>query len=180
LKRHTIIGCFACVLSLTALSHAQAVPTASRGGSIQLGVGGMVLSPDYAQKYVKGLTFYGDFDFTHNIGVEGEIHYSVLTPTDLSENSYLIGPRYTLSHKRLAVYGKVLFGLGRFGTQGGSFGVSATSSYADYAFGGGVEYKVTHNINIRAFDIELQKWPGFPPNGLSPIVYTFGAAYVLH
>jgi hypothetical protein len=49
-----------------------------------------------------------------------------------------------------------------------------------FAGGGGVEVMVTHNINVRAFDIEALKWPGFPPNGLSPITYTFGVAYVFH
>jgi len=180
LKRHTLIGCFACVLGMTTLSHAQAVPTASRAGSIQVGVGGMLTDPDYAQKYIKGLTFYGDFFFLHNLGVEAEIHYSVITPTDLSENTYMAGPRYTLRHKRFGAYGKALFGVGRFGTQGGSFETTATSSYAAFAFGGGIEYQATRNINIRAFDIEGQKWPSFAPNGLSPISYTIGVAYVFH
>ena len=180
MKRHSLISCFACVLGLATLSHAQAVPTASRGGSIQLGIGGMVSSPDYAQTYDKGLTFYGDFDFTHNFGIEGDIHYAIVTPSDISENSYLFGPRYGIRHKKLNVYAKGLFGLGRFGTQGGSFTVIATSSYFVYAFGAGVEYMVTRNINIRPFDVEFQKWPTFAPNGLSPITYTFGAAYVFH
>jgi opacity protein-like surface antigen len=180
LKRHIFIGCFACVLGIATMSHAQAIPTASRTGSIQAGIGGMFTSPDYAQQYIKGLTFYADYDFLHNIGVEGEIHYSVLTPTDLSENTYLIGPRYTVRHKRFSGYAKALFGMGRFGTQGGSFGTTATTAYTAYAFGGGVEYMATHNINVRVFDVELQKWPSFPPNGLSPVSYTIGVAYVIH
>ena len=179
MKRHTLIGCFACVLSgLTSWLHGQAIPTASRVGSIQLGAGGMLTSPDYAQLYLKGVTFYGDFDFTHNLGGEFDIHFSAITPQDISENTYMIGPRYTLRHNRFAGYGKVLFGLGRFGFQKGDFVSASTGTYGVYAVGGGVEYMATHNINIRAFDIEALKWPGFAPNGLSPITYTFGAAYV--
>jgi hypothetical protein len=140
----------------------------------------MVANPDYAQKYIKALTFYGDFDFAHNIGIEAEIHYSVLTPTDLSENSYLVGPRYTVHRKRVAVYAKALFGLGRFGTQEGSFPVIGSTSYLNYAFGGGLEYMVTPKINIRPIDVEIQKWPDFTPHTLSPVVYTFGVAYVFH
>ena len=180
MKRHILIGCFACVLSMTSLSHAQAVPTASRVGSIQAGVGALFISPDYAQQYIKGLTFYADYDIAHNIGIEGEIHYSVITPTDLSENSYLIGPRYTYHQKKFGIYAKALFGVGRFGTQGGAFQKVTTTGYTEYAFGGGVEYHVTRSINIRGIDVELQKWPGFPPNGLSPIAYTVGVAYVFH
>jgi hypothetical protein len=162
------------------MSHAQAIPTASRISSIQVGIGGMITNPDYAQKYIKGLTFYGDYNVWHNIGLEGEIHYSVLTPTDLSENTYLVGPRYTVRRKNFSVYGKALFGMGRFGTQGGSFETTATTPYTAYAFGGGVEYMAPHNLNVRLIDVELQKWPNFPPNGLSPISYTIGVAYVIH
>jgi hypothetical protein len=180
LKRHILIGCLVFVLSLATSLHGQAVPTASRGGSIQLGLGGMLSNPDYGQSYIKGLTFYGDFDFTHHIGVEGDIHYAIVTPSDISEDSYLIGPRYTLRHKKLSGYAKVLFGVGRFGTQAGSYTVIATTSYFEYGVGAGVEYMVTHNINIRPFDVEFQKWPTFAPSGLSPVTYTFGAAYVFH
>jgi opacity protein-like surface antigen len=55
-----------------------------------------------------------------------------------------------------------------------------TGTYFAYGLGVGVEYKITHNINIRGFDAEFQNWPGFPPHGLSPITYTIGAAYVFH
>jgi hypothetical protein len=180
LKRHTYIGCFACVLSLATLSHAQAVPTASRYGSIQVGVGGMIGNPDYAQTYIKGLTFYGDFDFMQHLGVDAEIHYAVITPSDVSEDSYLIGPRYILRHKRYSGYAKALFGIGRFGYQSGTYVSPSTATYGQFAVGAGVEYMATHHINVRPFDIEFQKWPGFSPHTLSPVVYTFGVAYVFH
>jgi hypothetical protein len=178
LKRHYLIACFACVLSLATWAHGQAVPTAARGGSIQVGIGGMFTKPDYATAYLKGLTFYADFDFFRHLGVEGDIHYSISTPGDISENSYLIGPRYSVRYKRLSGYGKALFGLGRFGYQQGNFVSDTTGNYGVYAFGGGVEYKATPHINVRPFDVEFQKWPNFTPHSLSPIVYTIGVAYV--
>jgi hypothetical protein len=36
---------------------------------------------------------------------------------------------------------------------------------------------LTRHINVRALDFEHQQWPGYPPNGLTPKVWTFGAAY---
>jgi hypothetical protein len=180
LKRHTLIGCFACVLSLTTWAHGQASPTASRVGSVQLGVGGMFASPDYGNLYIQGLTFYGDFDFMQHLGAEFDIHFATNTPQDESEDTYMLGPRYTWRHKRLGAYGKVLFGLGRFGYQAGSFAHPYTDSYFVYSGGAGVEFQATHHINVRAFDAEFQKWPTFPPHGLSPIVYTVGVAYVFH
>jgi opacity protein-like surface antigen len=180
LKRHTLIGCIACVLSVSTWSHTQAVPTASRFGSIQAGAGVMFTKPDYATVYLKGITFYADYDFFGRLGAEAEIHYSAITPQDISENTYLFGPRYTWRHKRLGAYGKALFGVGRFGFQQGNYANPSSGTYFAYGLGGGVEYKVAHNINIRAFDAEFQSWPGFPPHGLSPITYTVGVAYVFH
>ncbi|HEX4577548.1 MAG TPA: outer membrane beta-barrel protein [Edaphobacter sp.] len=184
MKRHTFIGCFACALGISTWSHGQATPTAARVGSIQAGAGVMFTRPDYAQTYLKGVTFYGDYDFNNlgilknHLGIEAEIHYSAITPQDISENTYLFGPRYTWRYKKLGIYGKALFGVGRFGFQQGSYANPQTGTYFAYGLGGGVEYKVTHKINIRGFDAEFQSWPGFPPHGLSPIVYTVGVAYV--
>jgi hypothetical protein len=180
LKRHTSIGCFACVLGLATWSHGQAVPTASRIGSIQVGVAGTIVSPDFGQKNIEQITFYGDFDLPHNLGAEGVIHYSVNTPTDVSENSYLLGPRYIFRHKRFELYGKALLGVGHFGLQSGSFADPNTATYFAYALGGGLDIHVKRHINVRAFDFEAQKWPGFASHGLSPLAYTFGVAYVFH
>jgi hypothetical protein len=178
LKRHTFIACFACVLGLTTWSHAQAVPTASRAGTIQIGLGGTFVSPDYGSKYAKGLSIYGDFDFTHHLGVEGDIHFaSLITPTDIGENSYLIGPRYRYSRNRFTAYGKALFGIGQFQFQQGTYGSGSSATYGVYAFGGGLDVRATHHINVRAIDFEYQKWPGFAPNGLTPYATTIGVAY---
>lgn len=179
LKRHTFFGCFACILSLATWSHAQAVPTASRGGAIQVGVAGTFISPDYTEQYMKGVTFYGDLDLTQHLGVEGDIHYSIITPDDLSENSYLLGVRYKWHYKRFEPYAKVLGGIARFGFQSGTYPTPTTNTYGEYAVGGGLDVRATRHINVRAFDVEFQKWPGFDDHGLSPIAYTIGVAYTL-
>jgi hypothetical protein len=180
LKRHTLIGCFACVMGMTTLSHAQAVPTASRLGSIAVGAGGTLISPDFGQSRIGALSFFADVNFAHSLGVEGVIHYSVNTPSDVSENSYIVGPRYIIRKKRFEMYGKALFGVGHFGLQAGSNPYPGTASYFEYAVGGGVDIHAARHINIRAFDFEAQKWPGFAANGLSPLAFTFGASYVFH
>lgn len=180
LKRHLLFGCFACVLSLATLAHGQAVPTASRGGSISAGIGGVVSNPDYGQSNIEGLTFWSDFDFLYHYGVEGEIHYYVRTPSDISEDTYLAGPRALYRYKKIDAYAKLMFGLGRFGTQSGSFANPQTGSYFVYAPGVGVDWHVTRHINIRAIDFEIQKWPGFGAHGLTPFVYSAGVSYVFH
>jgi hypothetical protein len=169
-----------CILGMATMLRGQALPTASRIGSIQAGAGWFLANPDFGQSHIQGMTFYTDLNFAHNLGLEGEIHYSVITPSDVSENLYLAGPRYILREKRVEGYAKVLFGAGHFGLQIGSNPVPQTNTYFAYVIGAGVDVHVTHHINIRAFDFEVQKWPSFPTNGLSPLSGSVGAAYVFH
>jgi hypothetical protein len=178
LKLHTLIGCFACVLGLAPLAHAQAIPTATRSGSLQLGAGLTYARPDY-DRPIKGVTVYGSYDFTRHFGVEGDLHFvNIITPGDISEDSYLIGPRYRFQYHRFTPYAKALFGFGRFGYQYPSqYPRAATFTYKIYSLGGGLDLRATKHLNVRAFDFEYQKWPGYPPHGLSPIVMTVGVAY---
>ncbi|WP_348268953.1 outer membrane beta-barrel protein [Edaphobacter paludis] len=180
MKLHTLIGCFACVLGLTTWSHAQAVPTATRSGSLQIGGGVTYARPDYGPKGIAGLTIYGDYDFTRHLGVEGDMHFvNLITPTDISEDTYLIGPRYRFHYNRFTPYAKALFGFGRFGYQAPSqYGNKAsTYTYGLMSFGGGVDLRATKHLNVRAFDFEYQDWPGYRGKGLSPVVMTVGVAY---
>ena len=175
MKWPSVLGLIACAFGFSILAHAQAVPTASRWGTLQLGTGATLVSTDYTPEKAEGVTVYGDFDFTRHIGIEGDIHFgSLITPADLGEDSYLLGPRFVARHGRFSGYGKVLFGVGRLNYQY----TNNTSSYTYkvFAFGGGVDIRATRSINIRAIDVELQKWPGYI-NGLSPIVTTIGVAY---
>jgi hypothetical protein len=181
LKRHTLIGCFACALSLSTLSLGQATPTATRpSGSIALGFGGTLINPDFGQTHITAVTFWGDMNLYYSLGLEGEIHYSVNTPSDVSENSYVVGPRYTYRYKKVEGYAKALLGVGHFGLQQGSYANPNTATYFEYILGGGIDIRVARHINIRAIDMEIQKWPGFHPNSLSPWGGTVGVSYVFH
>jgi opacity protein-like surface antigen len=178
LKRHIFISCFACLFGFSISALAQATPTASRPGSLQIGAGGTLVIPDYAQAHDKGPTFFATFDFTQHLGVEGDIHYaSIIAPDDVGEDSYLIGPRFVINHKRFAPYAKLLFGVGELNLQYDYSPHTKTSHFA-YAVGAGLDYHLTRSINIRAFDFEYQQWSYL--NGLSPVVMTIGAAYQFH
>lgn len=171
------IGCIVSVLGLAASAWAQATPTASRISHLQLGGGWSIANPDYAQRKIQGFTIYGDLDFTRHWSLEGDIHrVSIVTPTDVGVDSYLLGPRYVYRHNRFSPYAKVLFGLGRFKYQF-DYAPEAVYTYKIYAFGGGLDIKATRRVNIRAIDFEYQQWPGYASHGLSPAVYSFGAAY---
>ena len=110
MKRHTLIGCFACVLSMPTWAHSQATPTASRGvGKMAVGTGWSIFNPDFGQSHIGAISFWGDINLPYNLGVEGVVHYSVNTPSDVSENSYIFGPRYIIRQKHFDLYGKALF-----------------------------------------------------------------------
>ncbi len=177
MKRLLFLGTLLATVGLSPSSlHAQALPAATRAGQIQVGVGGTFAAPDYGQRYAKGISVYGDLDFGR-LGVEADAHLaSIFTPTDIGENSYLIGPRYSYRRNRLRVYGKALFGLGQFEYQY-DYRPHYHENYFVYAFGGGLDIRATRRINIRAIDFEAQRWPGYAPSGLTPYVTTIGVAY---
>jgi hypothetical protein len=178
LKRQIFISCFACLFGFSIFAQAQATPTASRAGSLQLGAGFTYVVPDYGQSHDKGPTFYGTYDFTQHLGVEADIHYaSIIAPADIGEDSYLIGPRYVITHKRFAPYAKLLFGFGQLNLQFDTSPHTKTNHFA-YAVGAGLDYHLTRSINIRAFDFEYQQWSYL--SGLTPLVYTVGVAYQFH
>ena len=155
---------------------AQAAPTATRNGRLQLGAGISISRPDYTPHTNKGITGYADFDLTYHLGVEAVIHEtSIITPGDIGEDSYLVGPRYVFHLHRFQPYVKVLFGFGRFNTQFDNR-PHTSDTYGVYAIGGGLDYRVSPHINIRG-DYEGQRWPNFPPDGLTPSVTTIGVGY---
>jgi Outer membrane protein beta-barrel domain len=157
--------------------HAQAIPTATRSSGIQVGATYSIISTDYSG-YVQGISIYGDVDLTRHIGVEALWRDgNIISPHDIGEQSYLIGPRFYMHKKRFAPYGKFLFGRGVLDHDQGDNPVAFSNAYWIYAIGGGVDYNWTRRVNVRVFDFEYQRWPNFPPNALSPLTYSFGAAY---
>ena len=184
MKKYHLIGLFICVFGWSVASHAQAVPMASRLGSVQVGAGFSFAVPDYGGTYIKGYTVYGDADLWRRVGIEADVHQiNVWTPTDIGEDTYLIGPRFSLIRQgRVNAYAKVLGGIGRFEYQDGTYQPSHTDTFGVFAVGGGIDFRASRHVNIRAIDIEAQKWPNygtpkFAAHGLTPFVTTFGAAY---
>jgi hypothetical protein len=167
------------VLTASVALHAQATPTAERVAFLQVGAGLNIVRPDYNPGTIYGYSIYGDFDFTSHVGIEGDIHIgNVITPSDIGESSFLLGPRFVLHRGRFHPYAKALLGLGIFTFEPVYVNSSSSSStHKMYAFGGGLDVSVKRRLNVRAFDLEYQRWPGFDSNGLTPIAMTVGAAY---
>lgn len=182
--------------SIGSLAHAQAVPTASRGADLQVGAGYTYANSDYLPNKIGGFSFYGDYDLFGRFGIEANFHQvknsannDPLVPGNrFSERTYEVGGRYHRSYHdgRLSPYGKVLYGRGVINFPAHElFTPSGPQIYIDnfgynlVSFGGGVDYSLRSRINLRA-DFEYQHWFAHDrelPSGLSPYLFTFGAAY---
>ena len=165
-------------LTVAAAVHAQALPSATGGGlNIQVGAGVSIAEPDYGDKNVKGVSFFGNVDLPIGLGLDVEYHdTNIVTPLDLGESSFMGGLRYGHLTHRFYPYGKVLAGVGTLSFQQGYYVTSSSSTHGAYAFGGGLDYRLKRHIVIRPIDVEYQKWT-YQPNGLTPLVFTFGVAY---
>jgi hypothetical protein len=171
------IVCIASLLGIANAAHPQARSTAESLAAVQIGAGWTIANPDYGQRNVQGFSIFGDIDFRHHLGIEGDIHRaSMITPTRIGVDSYLLGPRYVYHYKRFSPSAKVLFGVGRFKYKFENSPQTAYT-YKIYALGGGLDIRATRRIVVRAVDFEYQKWPGYPPTGLTPFNFSCGAAY---
>jgi hypothetical protein len=174
LTKAALLGCSLLVLPF---ANSQALPTATGRGSLQVGGGWTYAHPDYGQKSIQGATIFADLNLTHHISGEAEFHYIALsTPTDLGENSFLVGPRFMYNRGRYTLYGKGLIGIGDIdiqeiqdNPQGGA------GKYLAVGLGGGIDVRATSHLVIRPIDFEYQHWNY--QSGLTPLAITFGVAY---
>jgi opacity protein-like surface antigen len=178
LKTFLKVGSLVGVLSLASVGHAQALPTALAKGNLQIGAGIGYAFPDYGFNNIKGVSAFVDYDLSMHFGVEADIHYiSLITPNDIAENTFVVGPRYVYRKNRFAPYAKVVLGRGDLVIQESFANPGKFSgNYFMFGVGGGLDIQATRHIVIRAFDVEYQRWPKLG-NGLSPTVVTVGAAY---
>ncbi|MGD0445264.1 MAG: outer membrane beta-barrel protein [Edaphobacter sp.] len=166
--------------------HAQAVPTASSGGDLQIGAMYNYADTDYRPDKFNGYGFYATFDFRYHVGIEGEYH-QLNDPDpkdDVFERTYEIGPRYVLRHGRYNPYAKLMFGRGVFQyplmlDASGNLTHTAQLAYNIGAIGVGLDYRIVPGLNARV-EYEYQHWFSFPPNGLTPQMLSVGVAYRFH
>jgi len=181
LKDLMIAGSLASLLFVaSSTAKAQAMPTALAKGELQVGGGYSIAGSDYGQRKIQGISAFADFDFRPHWGLEGDAHFvSLVTPDDIGENSYLAGPRFIYRRNRLKMYAKGLVGAGDLVVENSQRnpGEVAGTNFA-YALGGGVDVVVKSYFVVRAVDVEYQHYDF--QTGLTPIVFTFGAAYRFH
>jgi len=184
------IGALLGLLSLPSMAYAQATAVQSVG-HVSIGTGFSYAHPDfwttsvgdpkYADSGISGITFYSDYNFSEHLGAEVDYHsISLITSLDRAENTFLVGPRIMVPHGHLNFYGKAVIGIGNLSIQeeADNHGLQSGSGIV-YGYGGGLDIQCSESVVLRVIDFETQKW-NFYGAGISPTVFTFGAAYRFH
>jgi hypothetical protein len=121
-----------------------------------------------------GLGAYVDLKFNRWVQLEAEGRWLRFNrDQDVHEDNYLIGPRVPIySFWKATLYGKALGGFSRM-----DLGYGVHGSFTAFAFGGGMDVKLTKRLSIRAFDAEYQYWPEWGNTNLSPYGASAGIGY---
>lgn len=160
-------------------ARAQNIPTAIGPGSY-VAVGGEVsaFQVDYGQRVLGGAVLFADVNPTWRIGFEAEARYLRFNQfEDVTESTYLAGPRVMLRPGPLRPYVKFLVGAGNIHLP---FHY-AQGTFLCYAPAAGVDYIVNDRVTVRVLDFEYQLWPDFAPYGeLHPYGLSAGISFRLN
>lgn len=178
LARRVVLGMAGALPAITALgAHAQAIPTATvRLAYVAGGVSYSIFQPDYQQNTMKGITGYVDVATSSHWSVEMETHHLIYDgPGNMSEITYLIGPRYRLHYGFIEPYAKTMVGGAAFNYP--SPLTQPQGKFLAIAYGGGVDVPMGSRFILRLVDFEYQQWPGFAANSLTPYGVSFGGSF---
>jgi hypothetical protein len=167
---------------------AQALPTASRAGALQVGGGYSSSTSSFGGGTIAGFTVFAGLDSATSLGTrwgglgpEVNVHQVSDGRTGLYQRSYEFGERYVRPVGQERPYVRAMYGRGVLNFPRNTNNVSeANLAYNMVALGGGVELPVRPKFALRA-DVEYQRWLSgvLLPGGMSPVVTTVGVVYRL-
>ena len=155
---------------------AQARESAERGGTyFWVGGGASAYYMQYGGGKNLGVTGYFDADSIRRFGFEAEGRWLEFHQNNnIHAETYLGGPRYHFNMGRFQPYVKGLAGLGYFNfTYNYAYG-----RYFVIAPGGGLDYRLTPRLSVRA-DGEYQYWPQFTFGPMSSGGLSIGLRYLI-
>lgn len=176
--------CFSALVFVAAVAvvapraSAQATATAT-GKTLAVGLTYQNIDPDYGPARASGVGIFANYDFSRYIGATAELNFqTAFSSVVFTEQTYMVGARGVYRHGRLQGYGKLLIGGASASNNSGQSNlINAPGGYPVFAYGGGLDVRLDHHITVRAIDYEQQQWLSYHPNGLTPHVFSFGAAY---
>jgi hypothetical protein len=155
--------------------NSQALPTATAPGAyISVGTTYSFFESGYGQQKVQGTGIYVDINPVRQAGLEAEGRWLKQGRSpDVSQSTYLIGPRIQFRTGPYTPYVKTLVGLSHFGFPY----EMARGQYFVIAPGAGVDLMLGNALKIRLIDVEYQQWPQFTFGNISPYGISFGVSY---
>jgi hypothetical protein len=163
-----LAGC----LGLAGRAGAQVAPAANSGGfKLSAGGTGSGYYVQYGEQKLLGVSAFVDADVKRGFGVEAEGRWLKWHQTnDVHVETYSAGLRYHRSYGKFEPYVKGLIGFGNF-----NFPFDyAHGRYLTATAGGGLDYRLTHRIYIRAADVEYQDWPQFTYGAMTSVGVSAG------
>ncbi len=167
---------------------AQALPTASRAGALQVAGGYSSATSNFGGGSIAGFTVSAGLDSATQLGTrwgglgpEMNFHQVSGGQSGLYERSYEFGERYVRPVGQERPYLRAMYGRGVLNFPHNTNNVSeANLAYNMVVLGGGVEVPVQPKIALRA-DVEYQRWLSgvLLPGGMSPTVVTMAVVYRL-
>jgi hypothetical protein len=157
---------------LAGMAQAQAVPAGDKGALvIWAGASGSGYYVQYGERKMVGVTAFVDADTRRRLGIEAEGQWVEFRQSaDVHIETYSIGARYHFNVGRFQPYVKGLAGFGDF-----NFPYNlATGRFLVATAGGGIDYKLSRKIEIRAVDCEYQNWPKFTFGNMSTLSVSIG------
>jgi hypothetical protein len=185
-----LVGLFAVTLSCAA--RAQDIPAADRGdlevgGTISIartGTTGVVIGSNGQhdpEDTIKGGSIYANFNVIGHVGLTAQFDYpDTFTSQDMLEKSYMVGLRYYQPYQRYTPYVKGLVGLASTSYDKPANWIDfpgTPGSYTALAIGAGLDVRFNHQLTVRAIDVQLEDWLGFPGGSIHPTIISVGVAY---
>ena len=146
--------------------------------TISLGAGFSIINTDYATHPMYGITAFSDATFHDRYGIEVEGRTTQFDKFasqygSLREDTIAGGGRYVFLHGKYKPYAKALAGIGSIDFLDQSNPNYHHDTFTIYEIGGGLDYGIRTRIWLRA-EYGFQRWPGWPPHGLTPSGATVG------
>jgi hypothetical protein len=141
------------------IAQAQVLAPGDQGGLIvSAGAMGSGYYLQYGQRKMLGIAAIVDADTKRRFGIEAEGRWLEFHQTaNVHVETYSAGVRYHFDVGRFAPYAKALVGAGNF-----NFPYNyAYGRYLVVTAGGGLDFRWTPRITVRAVDFEYQDWPNF-------------------
>jgi len=163
-----LMACF----SAAATARAQVAPSAT-SGEFRLSAGGTGSGYylQYGEQKLVGASAFVDADIKRGFGIEGEGRWLEWNKVnDVHVETYSVGLRYHMNFHRFQPYAKGLIGFSDF-----NFPFNyAHGHYQTITAGGGVDWRWTRRIRIRAADVEWQDWPQFTYGSMNSVGISSG------